>query len=194
MATKKNEARSSSPDLDAALIDFILEAPDDELVEVFHDMGLDTAGIAAKAQQAAEKAVALHRATPTQEGLNKVESLHKGLGILLQMLRRRDGISEESLAAKAQIDIEEIRRVEYDPAYTPKPRTVYQLENFFRLPERSLTILAGAAHKRDKELEEEVLRFAAHSKDLGKLSHDEHKLLRDFVRFLASKSDDRRSE
>ncbi len=114
--------------------------------------------------------------------------LHKGLNSLLTMLRRRDNLDEAELASKANVDEAEIRRIEYDAAYLPSPRTIYNLEKAFSLPSGVLAKLSGAIMQQPLGMEERVLEFAANAKQMGKLSKEERHLLNAFLKFLAEQS------
>ncbi len=109
---------------------------------------------------------------------------HRGLGALLQLLRRRDRLTEEALAERAEVSTEEIRRIEFDPTFTPAPRTIIQLERFFKLPRKTLVLLSGAIRRKEPEVRKAVARFAAHSTSIGGLTAEEKQLLNEFVAFL----------
>lgn len=180
---KKRYSGSVSSDLAGSFRAFVLEATEDELDEALQREGADPRELISQADRAIEAAFAKGRGGSIQEQ-RETSSLHKGLSTLLQLLRRERGLSDLELAGKARIDVEELRRIEFDINYTPNPRTVFQLEEYFGLPERTLVILSGAVSVQSPEFEDEVLRFAAHSKDIGKLNRQEKKLLNQFVRFL----------
>jgi len=116
---------------------------------------------------------------------NMSQELHKSLGILLQLLRRNKRISIEMLANEARIEISEITKIECDPCFTPSPRTIYQLESYFQLPPKSLLKLTSAYQNVPDEFRDEVIRFAAKSDSIHKLTKEEHKLLKSFVSFLS---------
>lgn len=111
-------------------------------------------------------------------------SLRAGLGALLAMLKRRDGLSDRELADQASIDGAELRRIELDPEYQPGPRTISKLERFFNLPPRSIAVLCSAVEVNATEFSEEAARFAAKSASLGKLSKEERQHLNQFVKLL----------
>lgn len=182
MAARDKDAEIAAA-LNAAFRDFICEASEAELVDSLREEGEDLDDLAARAKKAALRALGVYRSRTSDDEI----ALQRSLGVLLQMLRRREGLSEAELAAHARIEIEEIRKIEADPSHAPKPRTIYQLEQFFGLPGRSLVLLSGVAMRSDNELRGEVLRFAAHSTEFDKLSRHERKLLNDFVRFLGSR-------
>lgn len=117
------------------------------------------------------------------EASNVVELKH-AFGVLIRQLRRRDQVTVETLATKARVDADEIKRIERDPSYRPRPRTVHQIADYFRMPPRALMKLSGATITRDETLQEQAIRFAAKSDDLSKLSKDEQSVLDTFVRYL----------
>lgn len=159
-----------------------MEASEDELHEAF--VGAEEAfdALAAEGKAAAERAVA------EVTGAATVVDLRRGLGTLIQMLRRRQGLSVDQLAENARIAEWELRRIESDPKFEPSPRTIFQLEQYFHLDERILVILSGAVHV-DNTIREEAVRFAASSEAIQELTGEERKLLNQFVRFLSKHTD-----
>jgi len=117
------------------------------------------------------------------EGGSVVELKH-AFGVLIHQLRRRDQVSVAVLATKARIDAEEIKLIEWDPNYRPRPRTVHQLAEYFEMPVRAMMKLSGATVTRDEALKEEAVKFAAKSDDLSKLTKDEQRVLESFVKYL----------
>jgi transcriptional regulator with XRE-family HTH domain len=165
----------------AMLLEVLLETPEAELRELLAESGHDFADLAARGRAAAQRAL-----TKSAQESVQVEELHRGLGTLVFMLRRREHLSPEELALQARIDPGELRRIESDTQYTPSPRTVARLEDFFNLKPRSLAILAGCVRvQRGAELSAEVQRFAAMSSGMAKLSKEERRLLAAFVKLLS---------
>ena len=160
----------------------LLEASEDELREAFADTGENLNALAARGKAAAQRALA---ETCDATG---VEDLHRGLGTLLQMLRRREQLSIDELAQSANVSEVELRQIETDPSFDPNPRTIFQLEQYFKLDERSLVILSGAVHVENR-IREEAVRFAANSENIHGLTKEERKLLNQFVKFLKKHTD-----
>lgn len=164
-----------------ALREMLLEASEAELRELVTESGHEFADLAARGRAAAQRAL-----TKTTQESVQVEQLHRGLGTLVFMLRRREQLSPEKLALQARIDPHELRRIESDTHFTPSPRTIAHLEDFFKLKPRSLAILAGSVRvQRGAELTAEVQRFAAMSSGMAKLSKEEKRLLATFVKLLS---------
>ena len=194
MNTKKRGAAPSPRAMSLAFKSFAMEASEKELDEALASEGEDPEALLGRADAAIH--AALHAAVDRDEertprpALTDQETLalHEGLSALVQLLRRQAHLSEDDLAEAARVDADEIRRIEFDPTYSPSPRTVYQLEEYFSLPERTLVLLSGAVSSRTPGFTDEVLRFTAHSKEIGSLSREEKKLLNKFVRFLTKES------
>ncbi len=165
-----------------ALRDILLEASEQELRDALAGVTEDLDSLAAQGRSAVEKALA------NVEMTADLPDLHRGLGVLVQMLRRRERLSIERLASEARIDVAELRQIEIDPAFDPNPRTIFQLEKYFKLPSRILVVLSGAVRVSEK-VREEAVRFAANSEDMSDLSREEQKLLNQFVRFLQEHTD-----
>jgi transcriptional regulator with XRE-family HTH domain len=180
----------NEPGMSRAVRDCVIDSPAGELEMILTEAGVDAAELLKSGRAAVARALAVSNAHSLQTDAGEEGSdVRQGLSALLVMLRRRDGLSEDELAVRARVDAAEVRRIEYDPSYTPQPRTIYQIEQFFKLPKRSLVRLAGIQRQQPPELRDEVLRFAANSKSIQKLSREETKLLNQFVRFLGELTD-----
>lgn len=123
---------------------------------------------------------------------DSVKELSIAFGTLVRQLRRRDQLTVVELAKKADVEEEELRRIEHDASYKPRPRTVYQLANTFKVATERLMKLSGAKASNDERFKEEALKFAARSDDLSRLTDEERRLLNDFVAFLSKQEGDDR--
>ncbi|HEY5553196.1 MAG TPA: hypothetical protein VIK52_14985 [Opitutaceae bacterium] len=168
--------------MNRVLRDTLLEASESELQEALRGAPEDFDAQAARGRGAA------HRALATAEDSADVQDLHRGLGSLIKMLRRRDCVSVDQLAKQARVAADELRRIELNAALEPNPRTIYQLEQYFKLPPRSLVMLSGAV-RADSDVRAEAVRFAASSENIAELSQEERKLLNRFVKFLREHTD-----
>ncbi|EDX79995.1 MAG: XRE family transcriptional regulator [Alphaproteobacteria bacterium] len=119
---------------------------------------------------------------------DKVVRLTEAFGVLVRQLRRRQQWTVDQLAQKARVDPGELRSIERDPHYRPRPRVVHQLAAVFKMPERPLMKLSGATITRDQGFEAEAMRFAAKSDDLSKLTRDEQRVLNDYVKYLVDQA------
>lgn len=109
-------------------------------------------------------------------------------GTLVRLARRSKRLSVEQLAQNIAVDAEEVRKIEAEPTYQARPRTISNIARFFDLPVTEVMKLAGAAVSNDDIFRSKALKFAAHSEDMSVLTDDEHELLRSFIRFLREKS------
>lgn len=114
----------------------------------------------------------------------KVVELKMAFGTVVRQLRRRDQMSIAELSQKADVEEEELRHIEHDAAYKPRPRTVHQLASTFRVPTAKFMKLSGATVTVDARFRAEAVKFAARSDDLSQLTDAERRLLNDFVAFL----------
>lgn len=189
MKNQKNSKKPSPQSLLYAFESFGLEASERELDEALVAAGEDPNILLKEAGAAIHRAMldaknvagSCERETAT---INPV-ALHRGLQTLVSLLRRKKGLSEEELAESANVDLDEIRKIELESDFAPSPRTIYQLERFFELKPRTLALISGSITSHSSEFTEGVLQFAAHSKEIGKLNREEKKLLNEFVRFLS---------
>jgi transcriptional regulator with XRE-family HTH domain len=116
-----------------------------------------------------------------------VDALKHAFVKLLQLKRRQSKLSVEELAAKADLDMSELLRIESDEAYVATPFSVHKLAQFFKLPERPLMALAGLLKVKDAQFQQQALRFAARSEPVEKLSKEEHRALEEYVKFLCER-------
>jgi HTH-type transcriptional regulator, competence development regulator len=105
-------------------------------------------------------------------------------GRFVKLMRRGCGLTVEKLADDADIDIFELVEIEDDPHHKPQPRAVYQLANYFKVPRRNLSQVAGLTVPRDTQLYAEAVRFAARSESVAALSPEERAALDAFVAVL----------
>jgi hypothetical protein len=111
------------------------------------------------------------------------EATHLALGRLVNLLRRQHSYTIERLALQARVDIDELLMIEKDYEFQPEPRTVHQLAEVFHLQPRALQLLAGSSKPRD-ELFKEVVKFAASSEPVAKLTKEEATAVEHFVAVL----------
>ncbi len=183
---KKNEAElvAKTRAMSVAFRESILEASEEELRQALQDEGRDLDEEAARAQDVIERAfqqAGVDLPTPANEG-------PEHLGKLLSLLRRKKKFTEAKLALQAGVPLEDVQRMESDPTFVPSLRTLAHLEDFFKLKERTLSILAGAVRvqKDAAQFREGVegFKWAACSRGMGKLSQEEKKQLAKIIRFL----------
>ncbi|REJ88255.1 MAG: XRE family transcriptional regulator [Planctomycetota bacterium] len=107
-------------------------------------------------------------------------------GKLIAMLRIQRRLSVEALAAKAQVELQEIAHIEAEPDYEPKPRTVKQLADVFGVAPSAMARVANLTRQTDERIVEEAVRFAACAKDMDKLTREQWRVLKEFVSLLNS--------
>ena len=176
------------PNFSEAFCSFVHTASEKELRDAIETVGESPDSLAQKGRAIAEKSVRQYVAEPEEESRKKREftALRQAMSALLQLLRRREGLSHDELAKRARVESEEIRRIESDLSYMPNPRTIYQLEQTFRLPQRTLVKLSGMTGTRSGEFTEQVMRFAANAQTMTSLNKAEKKILNEFMKFLIS--------
>lgn len=106
------------------------------------------------------------------------------LGRLIFMLRRRDNLTHEALAARAQVMLEELVLIEQDAKYKPRPRTILQLSKVFGVPADRLAKLGGLKIEEDHSLAQATMKFAAHSTELTRLTKIERDALNEYLAYL----------
>lgn len=111
-----------------------------------------------------------------------VEQPRAYLGAILREVRRRDGLTIEALAGQARVDVSQIRGLEQDPAFQPRPRTVHRLAELLSLPQAEVARLAGSiVVNDDNPASADGYKFAAKSDDLSTLNAVDRAQLSAFV-------------
>jgi len=103
---------------------------------------------------------------------------------LVQLTRRRLGVSPEQFAAQTDLELRELVALESAQA-APEPRVLYQLSQVLEVSYEKLLTLVGHRQRRDEVLEREALLFEAHSGPMDRLSKSESQALQDFIRALS---------
>jgi len=114
----------------------------------------------------------------------EVGGMRHAFRLVVQMLRRRRGLTIDELAQRADIDRDEIVAMERNNACRPSPLTLHKLCSFFAIPERRMLVLAGAVKETPQAFSERASRFAAQSESFAGLTKEEKKVLDEFVQFL----------
>lgn len=113
-----------------------------------------------------------------------VVQLRIALGVLVRQLRLKEGLSIAELAERAGVSEEELRRVEHDPHYTARPRLIFQLSEYFKVPLSKLSQMSGSTHAVNRELYNTAVKYAAHADDVSILTPEERQALDTFVAIL----------
>lgn len=104
---------------------------------------------------------------------------------LIGLRRREMRLTVEDLAQRADVGVAEVVSIELGQLETPEPRTVFKLAAVLKLPAQKLMQMSGLAVPKDTRFSDAVVRFAARSEPVDKLSKEEHAALEEFVKFLA---------
>ena len=121
-----------------------------------------------------------------EEGEAAPEQKMAVLNVLVHQIRRRDGLSIDGFADRIQVESDEIEKLESDPDFVPRPRTLHRLADYLKVPTVAVQSLTADSVVRDDNVTKAALRFAASSDDLTKLSSTERRGLNDFVKFLST--------
>jgi HTH-type transcriptional regulator, competence development regulator len=105
-------------------------------------------------------------------------------GRFVRLMRRRNGLTVEKLAQDADVEVTDLIEIEDDTRHKPEPRTVYQLAQYFKVPQNNLMQVAGLTAPRDTNLLNEAIRFAARSDPVAQLTPEEQAALEAFVVIL----------
>lgn len=111
------------------------------------------------------------------------------LGRLVELARRRQGMSISDVSETSRLNLAQIRAIELGQELEPEPRVLYRLAKALNIPAGGLMELAGLMQSRGKSLSEAVVRFAAKAEPTAKLSGNEREALEEFVKVLAEYSD-----
>lgn len=105
---------------------------------------------------------------------------------VMRSLRKRKGLTADELAAKLDVEREEVTALERQEGYQPSPLLLYKLSRFYDIPQQKLAELAGVVAAVEPSLREQASRFAAQSESFAKLTPEERRTLDEFVKFLKS--------
>lgn len=103
----------------------------------------------------------------------------------VRLARRGRGLTVETLAERADVELAELLIIEENSQYKPDLRTVYQLANFFGVQRVNLLQIAGLTAPKDSHLIDEAVRFAARSESVAALTAEERAALDAFVSVLS---------
>jgi transcriptional regulator with XRE-family HTH domain len=145
---------------------------------------LEGIGMLVTQRQRIESVAAIHD--------EKASTLRAALSSLLRRLRQRDGLSVSDLAARARVGEQELRDIEEDLRYMPRPRTLHQLAGYFNVPIRQLMQMSGAIRTIDRVLYDAAVQFAAHSENVSRLTDEERQALNAFVKILNDRDESKR--
>lgn len=118
----------------------------------------------------------------------EVSPLRQAFHLCMQMLRRKQSLTIDQLAARTGIDRGELVSMERNPGYRPSPLTLHTLSRFYDIPEKRLLVLAGAVRDVPQAFCDQASRFAAQSESFANLTAEEKKALDEFMRVLKSDS------
>lgn len=107
-------------------------------------------------------------------------------GAFVSLERRSAKLTVDQFAEKLEVSREELHRIEADPEYVPRPRTVLRLATFAGVPVVSMAKLSGVAREGELTLSERAFRYAARSDDILSLTAEENAVLGEFISFLKS--------
>ncbi|HPD47666.1 MAG TPA: hypothetical protein P5279_13530 [Anaerohalosphaeraceae bacterium] len=113
-------------------------------------------------------------------------------GRLVELARRRAGMSLPDLAAVAQVNLKDLAGIEKGGVAGVEPRVVFTLAKALKLPVQGMMELAGLMKRRGRSLGEAAMRFAAKASHAEKLTANEREALEEFVKVLAECSDGER--
>ena len=125
---------------------------------------------------------------PTVESITNNRAIDEpniAFGRFVWLMRRARGLTLEKLAEDTDVEVAELVEIEEDAHHKPNLRTVYQLANYFHLPQKNLQQIAGVTSPRDSRLTYEAVRFAARSETLAALTSEERTALEAFVAVLS---------
>ena len=117
-----------------------------------------------------------------------VKTPFNNFGLFIEMLRRRDGLTREELAKKANIDLSEVNDIETLDEMDVLPRTLYQLERCFNLKENVLAKLSGAVRTLKGDVQQNIVKYAAQAKHANRLNDEELQILNEVIAMLGKES------
>lgn len=111
------------------------------------------------------------------------------LGRFVTLMRRRDRLSIEQLADKADIEVGDLLSLEKDVHHVPEVRTIYRLAMVFGVSQKKLMGLSGLTRPKDVRYVGEAVRYAARSESISELTPEEAAALDGLIALLSEKQD-----
>jgi hypothetical protein len=102
---------------------------------------------------------------------------------LIEFSRREAGLTREQYATKIGVGLDDLLITE-DGISAPEPRVLYAFSTALNISYEKLMSLAGHRTQADDTLQREVLRFAASSGPMDKLSTTQSQALHDLLKIL----------
>ena len=122
-------------------------------------------------------------------GVLQAGELRPGVfGQFVEFGRRRLRLTLEELAERADVDIEELVRIERGECATPGARTVHNLAQVFHLPAAAVAEVAGLVRVRNERLDHAAYLFAARSEPTAVLTVEEEQAWQEFVKVIVESS------
>lgn len=110
-------------------------------------------------------------------------------GRFVEFARRKQKLSVEELANRAEIDLGDLVAIEQVPDARPQIMTVHRLATYLKLPPKPLMELAGLMEAKSGSIGTAALRFAAQSETTAELSPQENLAFDEFVKAIVKASD-----
>jgi HTH-type transcriptional regulator, competence development regulator len=115
---------------------------------------------------------------------NGAQAARISLARLVELYRRKLGVSMEELSRRADVDLSELLGIETAETVNPTPQTLERLAIAFGLKPKTLLALAGRAGRRSR-IGDAAIRFAARSEPMATLTAQEESALSEFMQELA---------
>jgi HTH-type transcriptional regulator, competence development regulator len=156
---------------------------------MIHKMNDNPAWLLAKAEEEGNDIISvgglLHTLAVEEGPAETLQMERTALAKLVELRRRQLRLTPEQLADMANVDLDDIVRIEQGDLTSPEPRTIHLVSQVLKLPERALMQLAGLVKPTDARFRTEAVRFAARSEPVANLLPEEHEALEEFVKYLA---------
>ena len=120
---------------------------------------------------------------------DNAEESRLALSRFVTLMRRKDGMSIEALADKADIEVGELLAIEKDAHHAPEVRTIYKLAVVFGVSQKKLMGLSGLTRPKDLRYVDQAVRYAARSESIALLSAEEQAALDGFISILSEAKD-----
>ena len=100
----------------------------------------------------------------TYEIHKKSESNMSPLGAFMLSARTNKKLSIFEFSEQANIDVDEMKKIESGEYYAPDLRTIYAISNFLKIDIEVISEIAGLIQPKDNVFMEKIYAFAANSK------------------------------
>lgn len=107
---------------------------------------------------------------------------------VVRALRKERGLTVDEFSTESGIERNEVLAMERDSYYRPPVSTLHKLSTFYDISQEKLATLTAPPANIPEQVREPAVRYMAQSESIARLSREEQKILKEFMKFLQDTS------